>query len=239
MNLSENLFEPSLRSTGPRPVLQQLGGQLWRARQLDLPRPESQPTGYQALDQTLAAGGWPRQGLVELLLPRPGIGELRLLAPALAKLSQQSRWLLWVNPPQLPYAPALAAMGIDISKILMVHTKQHQDALWTLEQALKSGTCAAALGWLDERQLDNSRLRRLQLAARQGDALVWLCRPDNAANQASMAALRLRLGKAATATDSLQLTVLKQPGGWAGAQLQLELQPALPQSASQHGHGFH
>ncbi len=212
------------------PQLQQLlqHPQLWRARQQASRPQRGQPTGYAALDATLAAGGWPQNGLMELLAAHPGSGELRLLAPLLARLSQEQRWLLWVDPPHLPYAPTLAAWGIDISRVLLVHTQARHDALWTLEQALQSGTCSMALGWLDESRLDAPRLRRLQIAARQGNTLAALFRPTEAARQPSMAGLRLALQADASGNpDQLQLDVLKQPGGWPGRQLSLRLTPAL------------
>ena len=37
------------------------------------------PTGFAALDAQLPGGGWPRQGLTELLADEPGIGELGLI----------------------------------------------------------------------------------------------------------------------------------------------------------------
>ena len=45
---------------------------------------ETLPTGFPALDAGLPGGGWPRHGLVEILTPEPGVGELYLLLPALA-----------------------------------------------------------------------------------------------------------------------------------------------------------
>ncbi len=57
---------------------------LWRASQLGGGRGAVSPSGYAALDAQLPGGGWPHGELTELLLPRCGIGELRLLAPALA-----------------------------------------------------------------------------------------------------------------------------------------------------------
>ena len=37
----------------------------------------------------------------------------------------------------LPYAPALAAAGVDVSRVLLVHPKNHQEQLWATEQALE------------------------------------------------------------------------------------------------------
>src|SRR5699024_2131956 len=61
--------------------------QVWRGR----PAPRAaggQPTGHAALDAVLPAGGWPEAALSEILVPADGVGELRLLWPALARLSR-------------------------------------------------------------------------------------------------------------------------------------------------------
>jgi len=197
---------------------------LWRADQL-IQAPDALPSGFANLDEHLPGGGWPRAGLSEFLLPTTGIGELRLLAPALKVLSEQEeRWLAWINPPFIPYAPALNALGIDISKILLVHPKNHQDALWALERATRSGTCSMVLAWLDEKQLKVKDTQRLQLAAKQGHTFVCLFRPKTAALLHSMAELRLEMALINSEADSgakpgvepgiLEVSINKRRGGW-------------------------
>ena len=74
------------------------------------------PTGFSILDEQLSGSGWPTDGITELLYEHAGIGEIRLLAPALANLSQQKAgWILWISPPYIPYAPALIAAGIALT----------------------------------------------------------------------------------------------------------------------------
>ena len=148
------------------------------------------PTGHSDLD-ALLPDGWPHGGLTELLLPHPGVGELSLLMPALARLSREHRWLAWVAPPHTPYAPALEAHGVDLSRIMLIHPPAIKDALWTIEQTLRSGSCGAVLAWV--RDADFHSLRRLQLAAAEGQSLCLLFRPQEAAAEASPATLRLRL----------------------------------------------
>jgi cell division inhibitor SulA/protein ImuA len=163
---------------------------LWKAGALQ--REESGiSTGFEVLDRHLPGKGWPAAGLCELMLPSSGIGELKLLIPVLKTLSRQARWIAWVNPPFIPYAPALKALGVDVDKILLIHPKTHKDALWALERATRSGTCSAALAWLDEAQLKTRDTQRLQLAARQGGTLTCLFRPEKALAENSMAELRL------------------------------------------------
>jgi len=56
-----------------------------------------------ALDAALPSGGWPESALTEFLLPADGIGELRLLLPTLARLTQAARDIVLIAPPYLPY----------------------------------------------------------------------------------------------------------------------------------------
>src|SRR5678809_1285304 len=91
-------------------------------------------SGFQDLDEELPGGGWPRQGLTEVLNDRPGVGELALILPALAALTRAGKRAVLVAPPHVPYAPALAAAGVDLVNLLVV-TAGRQDALWLASAA--------------------------------------------------------------------------------------------------------
>ena len=213
---------------------------LWRARQLVRGRDPSgrehsgHPTGFHALDAILHDGGWPSAGLTEFLHDTPGVGELRLLLPALARLSQcDARWIAWIAPPYLPYAPALASAGIDLDRVLLVRPRDRREALWATEQALRSGASSAVLAWLDESGLGPTGSRRLQLAAKQGRVWANLFRPGAASAKPSMAELRIRLDDEPSACcDRIGLTVLKRRGGWATSRLVLEVGRGPVQQAS-------
>src|SRR5258708_38997290 len=84
---------------------------IWRGDSLSLAGTPAIPCGFPGLDAELPGGGWPAGALTEILPAHEGIGELRLLGPALAGLSQLGLRLAWIAPPHLPYAPALAAAG--------------------------------------------------------------------------------------------------------------------------------
>ncbi|MFQ5935555.1 MAG: hypothetical protein ACE5LB_04000 [Acidiferrobacterales bacterium] len=88
---------------------------IWRGGQLSPPPAGILPTGFSALDASIPEGGWPQGALTEILPLREGIGELRLVLPALARLSSKNRWIAWIAPPLFPYAPALASGGINLS----------------------------------------------------------------------------------------------------------------------------
>ena len=189
------------------------------------------PSGFEALDEHLPDKGWPRTGLIEILVARFGSGELTVLMPALAALTSAAaaRWCVWVAPPLVPFAPALASRGVALDRIAVVDGARHldhptksrstllrtfsarQDArfrrdpgMWAFEQALGSGACDAVLGWL--RQPKPRDIRRLQLAAERGRALGVLFRPRRAARESSAAMLRLSVEPLSA---GIRLTILK------------------------------
>jgi hypothetical protein len=190
-------------------VLQHPG--IWRGNQRAQTVEDTLPTGFAALDELLPGGGWPRGALTELLIERQGIGELRLLMPTLARLSKADGWLAWVAPPYVPYAAALAAVGIDLKHLVVVKPPSEADAWWTAEQAVRSGVCGALLAWL--RAADERRMRRLQLAAEIGHTWGVLFRHARAAQERSPAALRLLLEPTA---NGLAVHILKRRGGPVG-----------------------
>jgi len=191
---------------------------IWRGDQTPSAVYAGVPTGFEKLDELFPGRGWPLGALTEIMSAHRGIGELSLVMPALARLSQEPRWIAWIAPPYIPYAPALAAMGVDPSRVLWIHPRANQDTLWALEQALRSGTCGAVLAW--PAGLDGRALRRLQLAAEVGQSLGLLfCAPEMA-KQSSPAALRLEL---TPSQNGLNVQVLKRRGGWAAGPVHLNM----------------
>ena len=184
-------------------------------------------TGYTVLDEALGIGGWPQDATTELLSDASGIGELRLILPALARLSQSDKWITLVAPPHIPYAPALAAAGVDISRILVIHPRTHQNNLWVAEQSLKSGCCSAVLSWQNDAHANDTDLRRLQLAAKPSSCWHIQFRPLKAQLRTSPAALRLALS---SAQGGLKIDIIKQQQRWSGQQVWLPLPAALQAS---------
>ena len=171
-------------------------------------------TGRSALDARLPGGGWPRASLVEVLLDASGLGEVQLFLPALVqsqRVEGETPWLVWIDPPHEPFAPALAQHGIDLDRLLVVRPVSATEALWAGEQALASGVCAAVLLWL--KGSDDRWLRRLKLAAEAGGALGVLFRPERHRFESSPAALRVLLTRG---DEGPHLEILKVQGGRPG-----------------------
>lgn len=178
---------------------------IWRGR--STAPTDTLATGFAELDSALPGGGWPLSGLVEILTPRAGLGELRLLVPLLRRLGRQSppRWVAWVAPPFEPYAPALAGQGVPPERQLVVRAAASP---WAMELALDSGACAAALGWAG--RVPSQDLRRLQLATQRGRTPGFLFRGLEMAAEASPAQLRLAFEPRAAGA---RVRLLKSRGG--------------------------
>jgi cell division inhibitor SulA/protein ImuA len=136
---------------------------------------------------------------------------VRLLLPALRQLTgagTEPRWVAWLAPPHLPYAPALADAGLDPARMLVVRPRAGLDRLWAMEQALRSGACAAVLGWTGGAR--DPMLRRLKLAAEEGGTPAFLLRPALHRHDPSPASLRLALS---AREYGLDVEILKSRGG--------------------------
>lgn len=192
---------------------------LWKGQDAGLADTPAIATGFDALDRYLPGGGWPLAGISEIFVEHYGLGELRVLMPALAALSQSAveskKWIVWIAPPFVPYAPALAHHGVDLSRILLVHPRGREawgqrqyrgqspfskkkgsdpkemdpeDTLWAVEQAIRSQSSIATLAWVKAAGVTS--LRRLQLGAETHRCWTVLFRTPEAMGQNSPAALR-------------------------------------------------
>ncbi len=171
-------------------------------------------TGYADLDAILPDGGWPANALVEVITSQWGIGELQLLLSPMKAAIQQNRWILWIAPPYIPYAPALISAGVDINRLIVVQPNNDckdtcKDALWSLEKALQNDACGIAVAWLD--RIPNGIVRRLQLAAQTGKTLGVLFRQREMKNSPAVVRLQLK-PELKQEFDRMHVTLLKARG---------------------------
>ncbi len=195
---------------------------LWRASQLAHSATRCVDTGFAALSAQLPGGGWPLGTLIDLLVQQHGIGELRLLRPALAGLGK--RPIVLLQPPHAPQALALAALGLEPSQLVWVRSSRSSDVLWAAEQILRSGSCGALLLW--QQHARGETLRRLHLAAQSGETLFFMLRPLACAQDASPAPLRLALRPQAGGID---ISFIKRRGPQRDTSLFLPFTPSLLQ----------
>jgi hypothetical protein len=164
-----------------------------------------------ALDALLPGGGWPIGALTEFIPLIEGIGEVAVLQVALKRLCDEKRHIVFVRPPYIPYAPALLSAGL-LPRVLWIDAAHDEDARWAAEQTLREGAAGAVLLW--SHAVADRALRRLQLAAEEGQSLAFIYRPAVTLNNSSPAALRIVLRPA---PGALGVEVVKARGGRMGA----------------------
>jgi len=99
-----------------------------------------------------------------------------------------------------PHGHGLNAFGLDPSRIILVETTDDMQALWAMEEALRSAAPAVVAGAV--RKLDFRASQRLQLAAEESGRPLLLLRPPGAP---SVAVTRWRVAATRAALDRFGL----------------------------------
>ncbi|NND89223.1 MAG: translesion DNA synthesis-associated protein ImuA [Granulosicoccus sp.] len=180
---------------------------LWRGRDR-YSEQASVPTGFSSLDKALPARGWCIGGVTELLASHQGIGEVSLLLPALSRVTSEGQWAAFINPPHIPYAPALGNAGIRLDRLLIIDSRDDANTLWAAEQVLRSGLFASVVAWVARSSAQKQR--RLQLAAETGRTWATVYRPLHTRKEHSPVAARMRLS---IVNARLVLDMIKLRGG--------------------------
>jgi protein ImuA len=97
----------------------------------------------------------------------------------------------------------LNSLGLDPARVIMIETRDDQQTLWAMEEALRSGVPAAVAGTIGAK-LDLLAGQRLHLAAGDSKIPLMLLRPAGIAS-ANVATTRWRVGSAASRRDRFGL----------------------------------
>lgn len=195
---------------------------IWRANQQSN-FVKGNSTGFKELDQALQ-GGFPEHGVVDIDTPI-GIGEIRLLLPALrARQQQHERLLVFISAPMQINGEMLAEYGFPLEQVLIIQPQNVEHALWSAEQCLRSGCAHSVLLWHQE--LEISQAKRLQLAAEQGDALHFIFRHQHQLSLSLPVNLAMKLRPH---RQGINIQVTKRKGGWPDGAFNIDMSPAWPQ----------
>lgn len=197
-------------------------GMVWQGYQTQVER-SCCPTQYAMLNEELA-GGIPTNGVIEVRT-LAGIGELRLIFPYLAQ-RQTSGMIVFIAPPTFLNAESLRFSGLNLTNTLVIDAND-KDALWCAEQCLKSGSCASVILW--QATIETHQVRRLTLACEQGNASLFIYRPQQTDNLFSLPA-KLAL-KLAPHEQGLEIEITKKRGGRPSQPFVLNMQALWPDLA--------
>ena len=104
----------------------------------------------------------------------------------------------------VPYGHGLSQLGIDVGRVILVETDTDKDALWALEEALRSEARPAMVAGAIEAGLDLTQSRRLNLAAATHVTPLVLARGAKTAGT-SAAATRWRIAPTPAACDRFDM----------------------------------
>ncbi len=187
---------------------------LWRGRSRRHERPGEHvvDTGFAALNGLLPGGGWPLRAVIEFNVEAWGNGELQLLLPLMARLSQGQSRVAMIMPPYQPYAPALIQAGIALPYLVVVDTgtvESHstKDIWWSAEKLLRHVDCGLVLLW-PARQ-NQAEVRRLQLAADAANSIGVIFRCGRPVD--TPVSLRLKVSRC---VEGVRVELTKSRFGW-------------------------
>lgn len=181
---------PELRQvTSPRQVAAALAEQVRRLEGTARPAVGRViSTACPVLDRLLPEGGLRCGGLVEWLSGCPGSGVGTLSLAAAREAARDGGAVVIVDRQGEWYPPAIAGLGIDLERLIVVRPRRGDEAVWALAEALRCEAVAAAWSCLES--IEELAFRRLQRAAETGGTLGLLWRPAAARATTSWADVR-------------------------------------------------
>jgi protein ImuA len=167
------------------------------------------PFGLPDLDAHLPQGGLTCGALHEVVPETPGdmtsaFGFIAAVTTTLlARMPRTAPVLLVTAPRALPgrlYGHGLNGLGLDPGHVILVETADETQALWAMEEALRSAVPAFVMGAVG--RLDFRASQRLHLAAGDAGRPLLLLRPPGLT---SVAVTRWRIASARAAPDRFGL----------------------------------
>lgn len=167
------------------------------------------PLGPEPIDSMLPGGGLARGALHEVtaaVVEGSCLGEDSAAAgfcALLLGLFGQDRPVLWCGNDAAQgrgglsgeiYLPGLTAFGVAAERLMLARARRDSEALWVVEEALRTPALAAVVAEVDDLGLVESR--RLQLAAEERGVTAILLRPGGARLTPTAAATRWRVAAA-------------------------------------------
>ncbi|RMF36806.1 MAG: hypothetical protein D6753_18790 [Planctomycetota bacterium] len=207
-------------------------------------------SGCPAMDRLLASHGYEPGSVVEYLRSGRACGATYFaLAAAASAQAARDGYLVIVDRWRRLYPPQLLAHKIDLQRTIWVYPDSDRDAVWALDQALRTAAVSAVVAEVDG--LDSRAARRLQLAAETGGGLGLLVRPAEVRRHPSWSEVQWLIRPDPTARGAvgmhrgrrLRAHLLRNRGGRSGAVATLQIDGlsgqivASDQSATDRGNG--
>lgn len=184
-------------------------------------------TGVAELDALLPAGGLPLGQAVEMM-GEPASGRTSMALRAVAAAHREQRLCAYVDGPGQLYPPAAAALGVELSKLLIVRPRVHGQLVWSAVQLARSGAFTCVVLDLTQTgvRLSLAEGKKLADAAIKGGSLLLLLTTPEAPGEGMV-----RLRTKAEGPEGLSVEVLRNRGGGAGEHTLIPWESLYPREA--------
>jgi recombination protein RecA len=162
-------------------------------------------TGIAPFDRLFPGEGLPMGSAIELW-GEAASGRLSLALRAVAAAGRSGRLSAYVDGPKELYPPAAAALGVDLSRLLIVRPKAPGQLAWTAVQLCRSGAFSCVVLDLTHTgvRLSPAECKKLKDAAFRGGTLLLLVTPTDAPAEGLV-----RLSTRAEGLEGLSIEVLR------------------------------
>lgn len=170
---------------------------------------------------------WPEEGLrrgslVEWLGETEGCGWGTFAFAAACQAAAEGGTLAIVDREGTFFPPAAAALGIDLTEIVVVRPTDDREALWAFDQALRCP--AVSVVWGRVETLPGRSYRRLQLSAEEGGTIGFLLRSTRTLSQPSWCDFALAVRSLPTGGDlRYRLEIVRSRDGITGRSADFEI----------------
>lgn len=184
-------------------------------------------TGVSEFDALLPEGGLVLGQAVELH-GEAASGRTSLALRAVAAAGKEQRLSAYVDGPKEFYPPAAQALGVDLSRLLIVRPKAPGQLVWTAVQLLRSGAFAVVV--LDVThtgvRMSSPEGRKLQEAAVKGGSLLLLLTPPDSAGDGM-----LRFETRALGVEGFSVEIVRSRRGGLGQKTTVPWASLYPEAA--------
>jgi protein ImuA len=171
-----------------------------RERHLSLGNTRLISTGCRALDETLPLQGVRAGSLIEWLNADGTHSSVALSLRVGREVVGTKHRAIFIDHRQVLHPLALASLGFDLTRVVIVRPATEREALWACEESLRC--CGVRLVWASLDRLSSNSFRRLQLAAESSGCIGFLSRPAKARSQPSWADVRFQVHPCLSRTRS-------------------------------------
>lgn len=176
-------------------------------------------TGLVGIDNLLPGQAFTR-GSVHEILSDPNYGTPRFFALLLAK--SVGGPIVWCDPGETLYPPAVAAAGVPMERLFLLHPKTQSDQSWAVAECMRCKGVGATIAQVGK--ISRIEARRLQLAAEQGGGIGVLLRPmdRNASTYAAATRWLVSPAQGLRTVQRWKIQLLHAHGGRIGQTILLE-----------------